>query len=161
MRTTFSLRRRNYYPWLFLAMIVTGYGAIFLFVTAKFSPEFLLSITGAIAALVHFWYSQHNQNTDRFIGLFRNFNARYDDLNDKLNALLSRSGVLLLSGEDKQLLYDYFNLCAEEYLFFKSGYIDTEVWRSWLQGMRYFASNPEVQMCIRDRISIFQDTRVV
>jgi len=145
MPTTFSLRRRSYYPWLFLGLIVAGYGAVFLFFKEKFSPELLLSITGAIAALVHFLYSQHNHNTERFIGLFRDFNARYDDLNDRLNALLLRDGTLLLSGEDKQVLYDYFNLCAEEYLFFKSGYIDTEVWRSWLRGMGYFISNPEVR----------------
>jgi hypothetical protein len=152
MPTTFSLRRRSYYPWLFLGLIVAGYGAVFLFFKEKYSPELLLSITGAIAALVHFLYSQHNHNTERFIGLFRDFNARYDDLNDRLNALLLRDGALLLSGEDKQLLYDYFNLCAEEYLFFKSGYIDTEVWQSWLRGMGYFVSNPEVRRLWQDEL---------
>jgi hypothetical protein len=36
------------------------------------------------------------------------------------------------------------NLCAEEYLYFKSGYVDAEVWQSWLRGMRFFAAKPEI-----------------
>jgi hypothetical protein len=116
-----------------------------LFFKERFAPEFLLSITGAIAALVHFLYAQHNHNTERFIGLFRDFTARYDRLNNRLNAMILRDGVTLLSGEDKLLLYDYFNLCAEEYLYFKSGYIDIEVWQAWLRGMGYFASNSEIR----------------
>jgi hypothetical protein len=51
----------------------------------------------------------------------------------------------MLAADDKQLLYDYFNLCAEEYLYFKSGYVDAEVWQSWLRGMKLFASNPEIR----------------
>ena len=30
---------------------------------------------------------------------------------------------------------EYFNLCAEEYLFFKEGYIHPEAWQSWCRGM--------------------------
>lgn len=144
MRTPFNLRQRTYYPWLFLALVVAANALAFALLPAKVSPELLLSITGAVAALVHFLYSQHNNNTERFIGLFRDFNARYDRLNNRLNALLLKDGALLLTAEDKQLLYDYFNLCAEEYLYFKSGYIDTEVWQSWLKGMKPFVSNTEV-----------------
>lgn len=40
---------------------------------------------------------------------------------------------------DKQVLFDYFNLCAEEYLYYKTGFIDEEVWASWLRGMGAFA----------------------
>ena len=77
--------------------------------------------------------------------MFREFNQRYDGLNSRLNALLERDGSLLLTPEDKHLLYDYFNLCAEEYLYFKSGYIDSEVWNAWMRGMRVFAKNEEVR----------------
>lgn len=149
MRTPFNLRQRNYYPWLFLGLVVAANAIAFFLLPfilpAKISPELLLSITGSIAALVHFLYSQHNSNTERFIGLFRDFNARYDRLNNNLNALRLKDGSVLLTAEDKQLLYDYFNLCAEEYLYFRSGYIDTEVWQSWLQGMKLFALNAEIR----------------
>jgi hypothetical protein len=145
MRTSFRLHQRNYYPWLFLVLVVATNAAAFLLLPAKLSPELLLSLTGGVAALVHFLYSQHNHNTERFIGLFRDFNSRYDRLNDRLNALLFKDGALMLAADDKQLLYDYFNLCAEEYLYFKSGYVDAEVWQSWLRGMKLFASNPEIR----------------
>lgn len=143
MQSSFSLRQRNYYPWLFLLFVVIANAAVFLLLRDKASPEILLSTTGAVAALIHFLYSQHNHNTERFMGLFRDFNARYDLLNNRLNALLIKDGALTY--EDEQLLYDYFNLCAEEYLYFKSGYVDSEVWLSWLKGMKPFPSNPEIR----------------
>lgn len=144
MLTQFRLRQRNNYPWIFGTFVIVA-GLILIFQPTILSPEFALSITAAVAAFVHFLYSQHNHNTEQFISLFREFNARYDRLNDRLNALALKEGSLLLEAEDKQLLYDYFNLCAEEYLYFKSGYIDAQVWRSWLNGMKYFAANPEVR----------------
>jgi hypothetical protein len=33
---------------------------------------------------------------------------------------------------------DYFNLCGEEYLFYKHGYILPEAWESWRRGMRQY-----------------------
>ncbi len=50
-----------------------------------------------------------------------------------------------MTAEDTQVLYDYFNLSAEEYLYFKSGYIDGEVWAAWLRGMKYFATRPAIR----------------
>ena len=50
-----------------------------------------------------------------------------------------------LSQESQQLLMDYFNLCAEEYLYFRSGYIDEDVWRSWTRGMRIYAQVPVIR----------------
>lgn len=152
MRTPFSLQQRNYYPWLFVGLVVVANAVAFLLISTKPSHEILLSITGAVAAFVHFLYSQHNHNTERFIGLFRDFNRRYDGLNNRLNALLLKDGNLLLADKDKLLLYDYFNLCAEEYLYFKSGYVDTEVWQSWLRGMKYFAANAKVRRLWHDEL---------
>lgn len=52
---------------------------------------------------------------------------------------------VVMTDEDTLLLYDYFNLCAEEYFYYKSGYIDIDVWQSWVEGMKYYASNPEIR----------------
>lgn len=49
---------------------------------------------------------------------------------------ISASGGL--PTEDRDLIVDYFNLCAEEYLFFREGYIHREVWRSWCRGMSWY-----------------------
>lgn len=109
------------------------------------SRELLLSIVGGLAAFFHFVYSQHNHNTERFMDLFREFNARYDVLNDRLNELVSRPNGPIVESKELETLYDYFNLCAEEYLYFRSGYIDSEVWESWRSGMRYYAKHPEIR----------------
>jgi hypothetical protein len=49
------------------------------------------------------------------------------------------------SREDRQVLMDYFNLCAEEYLYFNAGYIDTSVWKSWMRGMKAYAAVPAIR----------------
>ena len=100
---------------------------------------------GSIAAFFHFLYAQHKSNTDRFVALFKKFNSRFDTLNDDLNRIRELSPNTLLEPKDKQRLYDYFNLCAEEYLYFKSGYVDAEVWSSWLRGMAHFASSDAIR----------------
>jgi len=38
----------------------------------------------------------------------------------------------------RELLFSYFNLCAEEYFFHKAGYVDQDVWKSWYRGMSVF-----------------------
>ncbi len=141
MPTPFSLGRRRAYPWWFAAAVVVAGGAFYLLPDAKQTPELLLSLLGSIAAFFHFLYGQHNTNTDRFTTLFKGFNERYDRLNDELNRIRASSGDAITDPKDLQWLYDYFNLCAEEYLYYKAGYIDQEVWNSWLRGMTYFAQH--------------------
>jgi hypothetical protein len=146
MRSTFTLIRRNGYPWWFVAVLAAALLVFWALPAAHQSKELLLSIVGGVAAFFHFLYSQHNHNTERFIELFREFNTRYDKQNDKLNALVLQSpSEPIVDPERLQTLYDYFNLCAEEYLYFRAGYIDSEVWRSWLRGMAYFAAIPEIR----------------
>ncbi|MBL8377737.1 MAG: hypothetical protein JNM79_07715 [Burkholderiales bacterium] len=70
---------------------------------------------------------------------------RFDTLNDVLNRIRNLPANALIEPKDKQRLYDYFNLCAEEYLYFRAGYIDAEVWTSWLCGMAHFASSDAVR----------------
>ena len=146
MRSTFTLIRRNSYPWSFAAIIAVIL-LVFCAVPAKHqSHALLLPIVGGAASFFHFLYSQHNHNTERFIELFRQFNSRYDKQNDKLNELvLQLPREPIFNPERLQTLYDYFNLCAEEYLYFRAGYIDSEVWRSWLKGMAHFAAIPEIR----------------
>ena len=145
MRSSFALVHRNGYPWWFLAALAAALFIFWCLPSEHQSKELLLSIVGGVAAFFHFIYSQHNHNTERFMELFREFNARYDELNDKLNELASSRVEPIVEQRQLQALYDYFNLCAEEYLYFRAGYIDSGVWRSWLSGMRYYAANPEIR----------------
>jgi hypothetical protein len=101
----------------------------------------------------HFIYSQHHQDTQLFVDLFNKFNERYDKLNEKLNAITTRENPALLLPHHIKTLYDYFNLCAEEHLYYAAGYIDHDVWLSWVRGMKYFASDVEIRKLWQKELS--------
>ena len=42
-------------------------------------------------------------------------------------------------------LNDYFNLCGEEYLFYRRGFIYPEVWGSWVRGMNIYFKDDRIQ----------------
>jgi hypothetical protein len=52
----------------------------------------------------------------------------------------------LLSQTDCDILIDYFNLCGEEYLYYRLGYIFPEVWQAWYNGMlSFYKKNPRIR----------------
>jgi hypothetical protein len=140
MARKFSLKQHSYYPWLFV--LLAGIAATIAYVTAPSSESYglVVSAVAGVAGFVYFLYSQHLQQTILFTDLFRRFNERYDELNNKINAIVARDQQAVLSAQEVQDLYDYFNLCGEEYLYFKTGFIDPQVWSAWVRGMRHFAS---------------------
>ena len=96
-------------------------------------------IGAAIAGTIGFFYFVQQQKlaeTQLFHHLFTAFNTRYDKFNGPLAAIAI--SVDPLSNSDHNLIVDYFNLCAEEYLFYKEGYIHRDVWRSWCRGMLWY-----------------------
>lgn len=135
----FSLAKRSRYPLIFLVAVAALVTGIHLLVPAAKQAEAYLPAVAAAAGFAYFLYSQHLQETRLFTELFRQFNAKYDALNEALNKIANDKDVTVLPPSDRQVLFDYFNLCAEEYLYFKTGYIDEEVWKSWVNGMSYFA----------------------
>lgn len=99
-------------------------------------------VGAAIAGTLGFCYFVQQQRlaeTELFRELFTAFNARYDGMNGGL-ARIAKDALPLanLATEDRDLIVDYFNLCAEEYLFYREGYIHREVWRSWCRGMSWY-----------------------
>jgi hypothetical protein len=108
-------------------------------------PELLVSAMGGVAGFSYFFYRQHLDETKLFKELFAEFNARYDALNDDLNAILFGPSEGLLSADEREHLFSYFNLCAEEYFFYKAGYVDRSVWESWNRGMKVFFKHPRIQ----------------
>lgn len=154
--TKFYLKKRNFYPWIFAGLVLFTYllGYQLTPSLSRLNLDFFLSATSTIGAFCYFLYSQYNKNTDIFIRLFNEFNLRYNTLNNGLNELFIKDINIPFSDKDKNLLFDYFNLCAEEYLFFKSGYIDNEVWLSWLKGMKYFTSNNQVRELWRGELML-------
>ena len=109
------------------------------------SWNFLISAVGSILGLSYFALKQHSEEVRLFKELFSSFNDRYDELNERLHALLSSSSDQEFTQDETMLLYDYFNLCAEEYLYYRKGFIYPEVWFAWQNGMKVFYANPRVR----------------
>jgi len=110
-------------------------------------PEALLD-----GGFVAFLYTQHLQQSRLFKELFTEFNQRYNELNEGLNDIRGRPEGAPLKPEDTKTLFDYFNLCGEEFLFFRAGYIDLDVWRSWCHGMQEFMNDPEIRRLWEDEL---------
>jgi hypothetical protein len=138
-----TLHNSRWYPWIFVVGISAAI-AWFHF-APEHRPELLISIVGGVAGFVYFLYRQHLDDTKLFKELFTDFNTRYDALNDELNAILFGPSDGSLSPHEREHLFKYFNLCAEEYFFYEVGYIDRHVWESWYRGMGAFFKHPRIQ----------------
>jgi hypothetical protein len=139
-----KLQNKRWFPALFLAALAAAIAAWFYF-TVGHRPEFLISAIGAAAGLTYFLYRQHLDETKFFKDLFVLFNARYDELNDGLNNILFGPSNGEFEAAEREQLFSYFNLCAEEYLFYRAGYIDRHVWNSWSRGMKVFFDHPRIR----------------
>lgn len=125
----------KHYWW--IALMLGGAG---IFVAVAYGGDgrigFVGSVVASALAFCYFVQQQKLAETTLFHQLFTAFNSRYDNLNDKLAFILEGQGPL--SAEQRSTIVDYFNLCAEEYLFFQKGYIPRTVWRSWCRGMVWY-----------------------
>jgi hypothetical protein len=141
----FRLGNRKWYPWLFLGLCILVIPLTYQLLPAGKGIEGILPAIGLVGGFVAFLYTQHLQQSRLFKELFTDFNLRYYQLNEGLNAIRSRPIGTTLEQADTKILFDYFNLCAEEFLFFRAGHIDLDVWRSWCRGMQEFMNDPEIR----------------
>ncbi len=110
-------------------------------------------VGAAIAGTLGFYYFVQQQKlaeTQLFYNLFTAFNERYDKLNGRLFGIANQSEPP--SGNDRSLIVDYFNLCAEEYLFYKEGFIHRDAWRSWCRGMLWYLRHPHIRKIWDDEV---------
>ena len=113
-----------------------------------------------ISALGFFYFllKQKLDESKYFVEQFSRLNERYDRLNEFMNHVVAERHLTLenINGENdsyvagrdidglsvsrnvKDILNDYFNLCSEEYLLFKKGYIPITVWKAWSKGMGFY-----------------------
>lgn len=103
-----------------------------------------ITVIGGIFALI-FFIQKHKLDEARYFNdIFSKFNERYDELNDILSTIKNDDAPL--SDEQNKKLVDYFNLCSEEYLIFKQGYIPLEVWKSWMAGVEQYWKVKKIQV---------------
>lgn len=143
---TFKIEKKSLYPYFFIIISI-----LFIIILILYPDLFSLKIEmvaatlGLFGGFFGFLYSQHNHQTEIFIDLFDKFNCRYDKLNDNLNKIRAHANQedFSLNEDQKNILSDYMNLCGEEYLYYKAGYIDKRVWDTWKKGMDWYCNEQE------------------
>lgn len=107
----------------------------------------LTACVGGIAVFAFGVQKQHLEEVRLFQSLFQDFNRRYDEKNEALNRIWrdERPEAEPFDPQQQALLYDYFNLCGEEYLYYQKGFIYPEVWQAWKSGMEVYRRNPRIK----------------
>jgi len=133
--------RRNIWTWCVVASAVVI--VIYVIVPSPYrSASVLLSIVASFWALAFYLHRRHADDALFVKELLTEFNERYDKLGSDLQFAIWRRGDFEKETELKFIRY--FNLCAEEWLFWKAGYIYEEIWRTWENGMKQYSRDPRV-----------------
>lgn len=103
----------------------------------------LLTSVGGLWALAFYLHGRHADDAKFMKELLTEFNERYNRINGDLQSALWREGPF--TEQAKLKFIDYFNLCAEEWLFRKTGYIYDPVWNSWQNGMKQYGKDQRVK----------------
>jgi hypothetical protein len=108
--------------------------------------ELTIGAAGVVAGFVYFVQQQRLTELTVQYQLFAAFNARYDALDAALNRIVEDgdgTAAANFTPEEREHLYRYFNLCAEEHFFFTQGLVHPTVWETWLAGMRWYYGRSE------------------
>jgi hypothetical protein len=131
------------YYWLITILVVVGtIPLIVAFSKPDNVPGNVATLFGAALGVVYFVQKQKLEELKEFESLFTRFNERYSEMNDDLQNILA--GIPLIGTNVRDVLNNYFNLCAEEYLFYSQGLILPNVWSAWCRGMLVYLRNGEI-----------------
>jgi hypothetical protein len=134
------------YQWGWVVVLVLLVAAIIVPILLNISSwQVLIPVIGALFSAAYAIQKYQLEEDRLFRELFGEFNRRYDLLNKDMNRIHEEDEGTQLHQEDKATLYKYFNLCAEEYLYYKKGYIYPEVWGAWRNGMKWFCQNARIR----------------
>ena len=106
------------------------------------SMETLIASLTLVCGGFYFLHQQHLEKARFFKELVTEFNQRYDSMNNELFSILGKSEPF--DPKKQRVFVDYFNLCAEEFLFYEAGYIDERVWNAWYNGMKQFGRDMRI-----------------
>ncbi|TYB79170.1 hypothetical protein [Bizionia myxarmorum] len=98
----------------------------------------------------HFAQTEKIESDRMMKELFKEFNGRYDKINNKLDKI-SKMSVKKWEGQKEEkkvirygIVMDFFNICAEEHFWHKEGRINGNIWGSWEKGMNDIYNRSEV-----------------
>jgi hypothetical protein len=107
-------------------------------------------IFAGVAIFLTYWHHRHSRkiaNDKMQMELHTKFSDEFEKLLPNLLILIESEPPQSnpIYGEDQEAINiltirTYFNLCAEEFYWYKRGRIDIEVWNSWRVGMNDFYS---------------------
>ena len=132
----------KYYVFIVLVILVIITAAIIIMRVIDPLASFA-TFSGVALTTIYFVQKQKLEEMKLFKDLFTEFNMRYECQNEKLADIKANK----INGSDdiNKVLDDYFNLCSEEYLFYKEGRIHNEAWGSWCRGMKEHLSNDVIK----------------
>ena len=142
-----SLLRRLLAKYYGIIMLITLVGAsVGIYYSPRTREDLALAITvvGSVFSFFFIIQKQASEDIRLFKELFIDFNRRYDGLNEELNRIVGKGPETPLTVDETNTLYDYFNLCGEEFLYYKQGFIISDVWKAWCNGMHSFIQNPRI-----------------
>ena len=113
----------EHYWWLLCCSVALTV-IIILFVLREPLTTFV-TVMGSLLSVAYFLQKQKLEEMRLFRELFKECNGRYDAMNEAL-ASIANKGDVELSSEERLKVVDYLNLCGEEYLYFRRGYIEHE-----------------------------------
>lgn len=126
----------QHYWWL---LCVTVPVTIATLLTLKEPVTTVVTVVGSMLSVAYFLQKQKLEELKLFREIFKECNERYDGMNEALASIAAKGDAELNSHERSQVV-DYLNLCGEEYLYFKCGYIEPSVWKAWHAGMTALVS---------------------
>lgn len=128
-------------------IIITGI-CLWVLIGKDLDWKIMLTALGSGISSFYFFQKQKLDEIRLMKDLITDFNSRYDNLNKKLNDIrrkVAEDPSTELDQDDRATLNDYFNLCAEEYLFKELGYINPQVWKAWDKGMEVYFTAPRIR----------------
>ena len=136
------IHRRTIWPW-----FVSATALILVLLPRLPAPynadNVLLAAVGGLWALAFYLHSRHGEDARFAKELMREFNSTYGKISTELQDAIWSSEPF--SRPSKLRFIEYFNLCAEEWLFWKTGYVYEPVWNAWAWGMHQYSSDPRVK----------------
>jgi hypothetical protein len=132
----------THYWWITPVLAVTAGVATINYSRPDNVPGNLLALCTVALGVIYFVQKQKVDDLQIFERLFTGFNQRYDDLHPAIQRVIEGQ-------EDDRVRHEtlerYFNLCAEEFLFFQQGRILPAVWQAWCRGMATLLTNHYVR----------------
>jgi len=139
----------KYYALISLAIFI---GSVVCFIFGPLPWQALAAIEAGVVSFALGAQKQQLEEIRLFKDLFETFNKRYDALNKELNRIYRQPADLPLGDDETDTLFNYFNLCAEEFFYFQEGFIHPEVWQAWKNGMKLFRGNPRIKKLWDDEL---------